>query len=121
MDRFSWPPCYWRSGSAEKGGRVEVRQWCNAPAFRRIKEVQLPKRFNPDSVGAVKLTLTLSSSAADELRGLAERDGTSLAELVRRAMGVYRFISRLRPEEQLQILNTETGQTTRLLPLVGSM
>jgi hypothetical protein len=71
-----------------------------------------------DAVGAAKLSLTLSAEAAYELRQLADKQGVSLAEVIRRAMTLYRFAVSLPDDEEIIVHNKSTGQTSHVL-MVG--
>ena len=70
----------------------------------------MPRRANLDAQGTAKLSLTLSVDAADELRALAENQRLTLAELVRRAVGLYKFATSLGDDEELCIRDRQTKE-----------
>ena len=75
----------------------------------------MPKKFNAASAGGpAKLSLTITADAADEIRILAEKEGLTLAQLVRRSLGLYRFVDGLGLDDELCIRNRVTDELTRV-------
>ena len=71
---------------------------------------RMPRKANLNAQGSAKLSLTLSLEAADELRALAEGQHLTLAELVRRAVGLYKFATALGDDEELCIRDRQTKE-----------
>ena len=74
----------------------------------------MPRRFDGTSAGSAKLSLTLSSDAAHELRLLAEKANVTLAELVRRSVAIYRFVESLSDHEEICVRDRNTGEVSRV-------
>jgi hypothetical protein len=74
----------------------------------------MPKKFDPNPIGNVKLSLTVTADAADELRLLADKSGLTLAQVVRRSLGLYRFVETLRDSDELCVRDRYTGEITRV-------
>jgi hypothetical protein len=82
------------------------------------REGEMSRKYGPGTTGAAKLSFTISAEAANEMRRLAEEEGVALAELVRRAMGLYSFVQSLLAEEGLYLRNRNTDELSRVV-LVG--
>lgn len=74
----------------------------------------MPRKFTPGPAGSAKLSLTITADAADEIRLLAEKEGLTLAQLVRRSLGLYRFVENLGEDDELCIRNRSTDELTRI-------
>jgi hypothetical protein len=79
----------------------------------------MPKKFDLAQAGNVKLSLTLTAEAGDEIRLLADKSGMTLAQLVRHSLGLYRFVEGLGDNEELCVRNKLTGELTRVAILAA--
>lgn len=73
----------------------------------------MPRRYESHTV-STKLSLTLTPDAAEELRRLADARALSLAEVVRRSVGLYRFVASLDADEELCVRKKDSGEIERV-------
>lgn len=65
--------------------------------------------------GVTRLSVNISADTADALRELAERNGTSVTNVVRRAVGVYKFLDdQLDSDHHLQIVDKSKNEITTI-------
>lgn len=74
----------------------------------------MPKAFQTDTRGKVKLSLTLTDAASDQMRRLADAEDITLAELVRRSVGLYSYYASLDENEELCVRSKPSGEISRL-------
>jgi len=74
----------------------------------------MPPKFKSENTGNAKLSLTVTAETAEDLRAVATQSGMSLAQVVRAALGLYKFVESLGPDEELYVRDRATQELTRV-------
>lgn len=73
---------------------------------------------DPSAPSVKRLNVNINDETAAALKDLAQRQGMSVTEVVRRAAGVYKFLNdELRDGHTLQLVDNETKERTTIAML----
>lgn len=76
----------------------------------------MAKPSAPATTGIVRLNVNLNAETADALKQLADEKGSSLTEVIRRAIAVYKFIAdEARKGNRIQTVDPKTNEVRELV------
>lgn len=74
-----------------------------------------PKPRRKATLSTTKLTVNLSSEVVDVLKALAKREGTTMTEVLKRAIAVEKFLTEEEAKgNQLYLSDADGGNKTRI-------
>jgi hypothetical protein len=75
----------------------------------------MPRTIRPRTTRQVKTTLSLPAESAQILRDLADQRGSTLAEVIRRALKLEEYLTRVRETGGRLLVKDEKEEITELL------
>jgi ribbon-helix-helix CopG family protein len=75
----------------------------------------MPKLVRSRTTRAVKTTLNLPAASSEILRALADQRGTSLAEVIRRALQLEQYLTQVRDEGGRILIEKKDDQSPKEL------